>query len=86
MARYLIEKAPIGQSMNAGDTFADYQRRTKSERKALQLNFFRPGDAINQTDDQIRFGVPAYQDEREQDYVLQHYGLTERLDYQWIFK
>ena len=37
MARYLIEKAPIGQSMNAGDTFADYQRRTKSERKALQL-------------------------------------------------
>ena len=56
------------------------------KRKALQLNFFRPGDAINQTDDQIRFGVPAYQDEREQDYVLKHYGLTERLDYQWIFR
>lgn len=56
------------------------------KRKALQLNFFRPGDAINQTDDQIRFGIPAYQDEREQNYVLQHYGLSERLDYQWIFR
>lgn len=56
------------------------------KRKSLQLNFFRPGDAINQTDDEIRFGVPAYQDEREQSYVLQHYGLTERLDYQWIFR
>lgn len=58
----------------------------KVERKALQLHFFRPGDAINQTDDTIRFGIPAYQDEREQNYVLQHYGLEERLDYRWIFR
>ena len=28
-------------------------------RKALQLNFYRPGDAIDQTEDLIRFGVPA---------------------------
>jgi hypothetical protein len=56
------------------------------KRKALRLNFFRPGDAIDQTQDQIRFGIPAYQDEREQDYVLKHYGLSERLDYQWIFR
>ena len=55
-------------------------------RKALQLNFFRPGDTMRQTDDLIRFGVPAFEDEREQSYILQQYGLEERLDYQWLFR
>lgn len=55
-------------------------------RKALQLNFYRPGDTMDQTEDTIRFGVPAFEDQRQQDYILQHYGLDERLDYQWIFR
>ncbi|MEM6472959.1 MAG: hypothetical protein AAF802_25590, partial [Planctomycetota bacterium] len=29
-------------------------------RKALQLNFYRPGDAMAQTEDMIRFGVPQF--------------------------
>lgn len=56
------------------------------ERKVLQLNFYRPGDKVAQTDDRIRFGVPAYRDEDEQQYILKQYGLTERLDYRWLFK
>jgi hypothetical protein len=55
-------------------------------RKALRLNFFRPGDTINQTEDQIRFGVPAYQDSAEQEYVLKQYGIDSRLDYDWVFR
>lgn len=55
-------------------------------RKALQLNFFRPGDSMNQVDDLIRFGVPAYTNSREQKYILDQYGLDERLDYRWIFR
>ncbi len=55
-------------------------------RKALQLNFYRPGDTINQTDDQIRFGVPAFENEQEQAYFLKQYDLTERLDYRWLFR
>jgi len=55
-------------------------------RKALQLNFYRPGDAINQTEDQIRFGVPAFEDEKEQSYILKQYELSERLDYRWLFR
>ncbi len=55
-------------------------------RKALQLNFYRPGDTMRQTEDVIRFGVPAYENEEEQAYILKQYGLTERLDYQWIFR
>jgi hypothetical protein len=55
-------------------------------RKALQLNFYRPGDTINQTADKIRFGVPAFEDEKEQAYILKQYDLTERLDYRWLFR
>ena len=55
-------------------------------RKALQLNFFRPGDVTNPTADRIRFGVPAFRDPNQQQYVLDQYGLDERLDYRWIFR
>ncbi len=55
-------------------------------KKALQLNFYRPGDAIAQTEDTIRFGVPAFEKAKEQRNVLDHYGLDERLDYRWIFR
>ena len=55
-------------------------------RKALELNFYRPGDSMKQTEDRIRFGVPAYKNEAEQSYILTQYGLDERLDYRWIFR
>ncbi|QDV68349.1 hypothetical protein Poly24_20580 [Rosistilla carotiformis] len=55
-------------------------------RKILQLNFYRPGDSVRQLADEIRFGVPAYEDPTEQSYILKQYGLTERLDYQWLFR
>ena len=54
-------------------------------RKALKLNFYRPGDAINQTADDIRFGVPAFDDEEQQSYILKQYDLAERLNYKWLF-
>jgi len=56
------------------------------QKKALRLNFYRPGDTINQTADMIRFGVPAYSDPQEQEYVLQQYGIESRLDYEWVFR
>jgi len=55
-------------------------------RKALQLNFYRPGDSIGETDDRIRFGIPAFESEEEQAYVLKQYGLEKRLDYQWVYR
>ena len=55
-------------------------------KKALQLNFFRPGDAVAETEDRVRFGVPAFRDQEEQDYVLKLYGLEKRVDYQWIYR
>ena len=55
-------------------------------KKALQLNFYRPGDAYRQTEDRVRFGVPAFEDQIQQEYVLKQYGLEKRLDYQWVFR
>lgn len=55
-------------------------------KKALRLNFYRPGDAIRETEDRIRFGVPAHSDPQEQQYVLEKYGLDKRLDYQWVYR
>jgi hypothetical protein len=55
-------------------------------KKALQLNFYRPGDAIRQTEDRVRFGVPAFESQTEQEYILKQYGLEKRLDYQWVFR
>ncbi len=55
-------------------------------KKVLQLNFYRPGDTVRQTDDEIRFGIPAYTNEEEQGYILRQYDLDKRLDYQWIYR
>ncbi|QEF96565.1 hypothetical protein Mal15_05930 [Stieleria maiorica] len=55
-------------------------------RKALQLNFFRPGDAMNQTEDLIRFGMPSFDDPEEQAYVLDKYGMADPLNYRWVFR
>ena len=55
-------------------------------RKALQLNFYRPGDVTNQTDDKIRFGIPTFSSDEEQKLILDRYNLTERVDYRWLFR
>ncbi|QDS94906.1 hypothetical protein FF011L_36890 [Roseimaritima multifibrata] len=55
-------------------------------KKTLQLNFYRPGDTMRQTDDEIRFGIPAFSNAKEQKEILDEYGLTKRLDYQWVYR
>lgn len=56
------------------------------QKKVLQLNFFRPGDTIDEPADRIRFGVPAFSDEEEQAAVLKQLGIEERVDYLWTFR
>ncbi|MGN6543458.1 MAG: hypothetical protein ACTHK7_00290 [Aureliella sp.] len=57
-----------------------------SEQKTLVLNFWRPGDTINELEDRIRYGVPAISDEKEQKAILHKYGLQERLDHYWVYR
>jgi hypothetical protein len=57
--------------------------------KTLQLNFWRPGDAINPDEREIRFGVPNRSQlpaGKTQDDVLRIYRLDERVDYQWVYR
>ena len=54
--------------------------------KTLVLHFSRPGDDVDQLEDTIRYGVPAIDDPERQKYVLDQYGLQERLDYLWIYR
>jgi hypothetical protein len=54
--------------------------------KNLVLNFSRPGDTVNELEDRIRYGVPALADPDRQRYVLQQFGLEDRLDHLWIYR
>lgn len=54
--------------------------------KTLQLNFWRPGDAVNELEDHIYFGVPYTPDLARQFEVLSSFGLKDRLDYLWVYR
>lgn len=54
--------------------------------KTLQLNFYRPGDTFDETESEIKFGVPIFESEFEQSRVLGHYGLKKRVDHRWIYR
>lgn len=54
--------------------------------KTLQLNFWRPGDAHAENENEIRFGVRLVDSPIEQAEILKLYGQTEPLDYRWIFR
>ncbi len=56
------------------------------QRKTLQIQFWRPGDSIAQTEDRVRLGVPAFLDPEQQKYVLDQFKVEKRLDYQWIYR
>lgn len=56
------------------------------ERKTLQLNFWRPGDAVEQHEREIRYGVPGISDPIPEDVIFRLYGVQKRLDYQWIYR
>ncbi|MCA9199649.1 MAG: hypothetical protein KDA87_19040 [Planctomycetales bacterium] len=57
--------------------------------KTLQLNFWRPGDAINPDEMEFRYGLPTVSQlppNRDQDEVLKIYRLPERVDYRWVYR
>ena len=61
------------------------------ERKVLQLNFWRPGDAVRQHQKEIRYGIPSIEDVQGKtitsaDRLLQLYRVPESRDYAWLFR
>ena len=43
--------------------------------KTLQLNFWRPGDAVKQTEDRVDFGIPLVDDPQQQVLITRRYNL-----------
>jgi hypothetical protein len=54
--------------------------------KALQLNFWRPSDDVNEHEEEIRYGVPIDSDPVMQQQILARYGITRRLDHVWVYR
>jgi hypothetical protein len=63
------EAYKLGNSPGTGRQFV---------RKTLQLNFWRPGDAVAENEREIRYGVPPDQAEP--------YGSGEGVAYQWVYR
>ena len=47
-------------------------------RKMLQLNFWRPGDELNQTEEELRYGVPLGKSDL--------YGVADGVAYRWVYR
>jgi len=45
------------------------------KRKTLQLNFWRPGDDLEESKDRVDFGIPLVDDPKEQVLITRRYGL-----------
>lgn len=54
--------------------------------KSLQLNFWRPGDTLFEHEKELRYGVPIESNPEKQKDILDKYGLTQRLDYVWVYR
>lgn len=71
---------------------SEYQMQVKGEDdfayqfETLQLNFWRPGDAYGENENEIRFGVRLVDSPVEQAEILKLYGQTGPLDHRWFFR
>jgi hypothetical protein len=45
------------------------------DKKTLQLNFWRPGDTVSESQDEVDFGIPLVNDPRRQVLITQRYAL-----------
>lgn len=54
--------------------------------KTLQINFWRPGDAVLGHEAEIRYGIPLDTDPSRQQELLEIYGVTSPLDYLWMYR
>jgi hypothetical protein len=56
------------------------------EQKVLQLNFWRPGDAVYEHEGEIRYGIPSVLDANEQAALNAKYNVDRRLDHLWVYR
>jgi hypothetical protein len=55
-------------------------------RKTLQLNFWRPGDTIDPSEEEIRYGCRLDPDPEVQQKILAEYRVDKPVDYVWVYR
>ena len=58
----------------------------KFMKKTLQLNFWRPGDTVEQKEEEINYGVRLEQNPAEQQEIFKLYGVDKPLDHLWVYR
>jgi hypothetical protein len=76
----------VGGLTNAFRIKVDPQKGSYHAMKMLQLNFWRPGDAVYEHEGEIRYGIPSVLDEKEQASICDKYNVPRRLDYLWVYR
>lgn len=54
--------------------------------KTLQLNFWRPNDGRNESEESIHYGVRLVTDDGEQKSIFSRYRVDKPLDYVWVYR
>ena len=54
--------------------------------KTLELNFWRPGDADDEHENEIRYGVPHERNQARFVKILKLYGTQKPLEYRWLYR
>jgi hypothetical protein len=57
----------------------------KLSSKTLQLNFWRPGDEVLLNEKELRYGMPNFTEESQEEAMLKLYGMEKKMDYRWFF-
>jgi hypothetical protein len=58
----------------------------KIVRKTLQLNFWRPGDTIDPSEEEIRYGCRMDSDKAEQAKIFAEFGIDKPIDHLWLYR
>ena len=55
-------------------------------RKTLQLNFWRPGDTIDPSEEEIRYGCRMDPEPVEQQKIFAQFGIDKPIDHLWLYR
>jgi hypothetical protein len=58
----------------------------KIVKKTLQLNFWRPGDTIDPSEEEIRYGCRMDSDTAEQQKIFAQFGIDKPIDHLWVYR
>ena len=81
---YRWEERPDAEANLPADAPSDVFRVMRP--KTLQINFYRPGDTVDEHDEEIFVGPPTDDDPEVRSRMLELYRIDSPLEYLWIYR